>query len=66
MTGEICDIRWPLGLAVLAFVLLAALIGEHRDLGSDVDAVLLLDQAVERIFADGSSLYYYLSKTKNT
>ena len=25
----------------------------------DVDTVLLLDQAVERIFADGSSLYYY-------
>jgi hypothetical protein len=24
-----------------------------------VDAVLLLDQAVERVFADGSSLYYY-------
>ncbi len=32
---------------------------EHRDLGADVDTVLLLDQAVERIFPDGSSLYYY-------
>jgi hypothetical protein len=31
----------------------------HRDLGRDADVVLLLDQAVERIFADGSSLYYY-------
>jgi hypothetical protein len=31
----------------------------YRDLGTDVDTVLLLDQAVERIFADGSSLYYY-------
>jgi hypothetical protein len=39
-------------------------IGEHRDLGSDVDAVLLLDQAVERIFADGSSLYYYHGLTR--
>jgi hypothetical protein len=34
-------------------------IDEYRDLGTDVDTVLLLDQAVERIFADGSSLYYY-------
>jgi hypothetical protein len=32
---------------------------KHRDLGTDADVVLLLDQAVERIFADGSSLYYY-------
>lgn len=31
----------------------------YRELGRDVDVVLLLDQAVERIFADGSSLYYY-------
>jgi hypothetical protein len=31
----------------------------YRDLGTEVDTVLLLDQAVERIFADGSSLYYY-------
>jgi hypothetical protein len=32
-----------------------------RDVGDTggVDAVLLLDQAVERVFADGSSLYYY-------
>jgi hypothetical protein len=34
-------------------------VDEYRDLGTDVDTVLLLDQAVERIFADGSSLYYY-------
>lgn len=39
-------------------------IGKHRDLGEDVDAVLLLDQAVERIFADGSSLYYYHGLTR--
>lgn len=33
--------------------------------GSDgVDAVLLLDQAVERVFADGSSLYYYHGVTR--
>ena len=32
---------------------------EHRDLGAEADTVLLLDQAVERIFPDGSSLYYY-------
>jgi hypothetical protein len=37
---------------------------KHRDFGSDVDAVLLLDQAVERIFADGSSLYYYHGLTR--
>jgi len=36
----------------------------HRDLGEDVDVVLLLDQAVERIFADGSSLYYYHGLTR--
>lgn len=36
----------------------------HRDLGKDVDVVLLLDQAVERIFADGSSLYYYHGLTR--
>ncbi len=36
----------------------------HRDLGNDVDVVLLLDQAVERIFADGSSLYYYHGLTR--
>jgi hypothetical protein len=29
------------------------------DPDKDVDVVLLLDQAVERIYADGSSLYYY-------
>jgi len=39
-------------------------IGKYRDLGADVDAVLLLDQAVERIFADGSSLYYYHGLTR--
>jgi hypothetical protein len=37
----------------------ADFVDEYRDLGTDVDTVLLLDQAVERIFADGSSLYYY-------
>ncbi|MDX2436736.1 MAG: hypothetical protein QNL88_06785 [Acidobacteriota bacterium] len=36
----------------------------HRDLGKDVDVVLLLDQAVERIYADGSSLYYYHGLTR--
>jgi hypothetical protein len=30
----------------------------------DVDAVLLLDQAVERVFDDGSSLYYYHGVTR--
>ncbi|MEN8162660.1 MAG: hypothetical protein ABFS37_00905, partial [Acidobacteriota bacterium] len=30
----------------------------------DVDVVLLLDQAVERIFPDGSSLYYYHGLSK--
>jgi hypothetical protein len=39
-------------------------IGKYRDLGKDVDAVLLLDQAVERIFVDGSSLYYYHGLTR--
>ncbi len=39
-------------------------IAERRDLGADVDAVLLLDQAVERIFPDGSSLYYYHGLTR--
>jgi tetratricopeptide (TPR) repeat protein len=39
-------------------------IREHRGFGSDVDAVLLLDQAVERIFSDGSSLYYYHGLTR--
>jgi len=34
-------------------------VDQYRELGTDVDTVLLLDQAVERIFADGSSLYYY-------
>jgi len=41
-----------------------AFAAEHRDLGTDVDAVLLLDQAVERIFPDGSSLYYYHGLTR--
>jgi hypothetical protein len=39
-------------------------IGKYRDLGADVDAVMLLDQAVERIFTDGSSLYYYHGLTR--
>jgi hypothetical protein len=30
----------------------------------DVDAILLLDQAVERIFPDGSSIYYYHGLTR--
>jgi tetratricopeptide (TPR) repeat protein len=38
--------------------------GRHLDLGTDVDAVLLLDQAVERIFTDGSSVYYYHGLTR--
>ncbi len=37
---------------------------ENRDLGNDGDVVLLLDQAIERIFADGSSLYYYHGLTR--
>ena len=41
-----------------------AFAAEYRDLGADVDAVLLLDQAVERIFPDGSSLYYYHGLTR--
>jgi hypothetical protein len=34
------------------------------ELAGDVDAVLLLDQAVEKIFSDGSSLYYYHGITR--
>jgi len=41
-----------------------AFAAEHSDLGTDADAVLLLDQAVERIFPDGSSLYYYHGLTR--
>ncbi len=37
---------------------------EHRDFGASADAVLLLDQAVERIFPDGSSVYYYHGLTR--
>ncbi len=37
---------------------------QNRDFGTDVDTVLLLDQAVERIFSDGSSLYYYHGLTR--
>ena len=37
---------------------------EHRDWGTDADAVLLLDQAVERIYPDGSSVYYYHGLTR--
>ncbi len=36
-----------------------AFAAEHRDFATDVDVALLLDQAVERIHGDGSSLYYY-------
>jgi len=32
---------------------------DERKPGADIDVVLLLDQAAERIFLDGSSLYYY-------
>ncbi len=39
-------------------------VAKYRDLGEEVDAVLLLDQAVEKIFADGSSLYYYHGVTR--
>jgi len=39
----------------------AARVGDETD---DVDAVLLLDQAVERVFPDGSSLYYYHGVTR--
>lgn len=38
-----------------------ALAGPERD---GVDAELLLDQAVERVFPDGSSLYYYHGVTR--
>jgi len=31
----------------------------HFEAGENADVVLLLDQAVERVFADGSALYYY-------
>ena len=34
------------------------------DSADGVDAVLLLDQAVERVFPDGSSLYYYHGVTR--
>jgi hypothetical protein len=37
---------------------------KHRNLGQDSDVVLLLDQAVERIFPDGSSVYYYHGVTR--
>ena len=37
---------------------------KHRKLGRDSDVVLLLDQAVERIFPDGSSVYYYHGVTR--
>ena len=37
---------------------------QNRDFGADVDTVLLLDQAVERIYPDGSSLYYYHGLTR--
>jgi hypothetical protein len=37
---------------------------QNRDFGTDVDTALLLDQAVERIFSDGSSLYYYHGLTR--
>lgn len=37
---------------------------QNRDFGADMDTVLLLDQAVERIFSDGSSLYYYHGLTR--
>jgi hypothetical protein len=37
---------------------------QHRDWGNESDAVLLLDQAVERIYPDGSSVYYYHGLTR--
>ena len=37
---------------------------KNRDLEGDSDVTLLLDQAVERIFPDGSSLYYYHGLTR--
>lgn len=36
-----------------------SVVEREDDPGGDVDVVLLLDQAVERIYSDGSSLYYY-------
>lgn len=40
------------------------LLGSAGEGPDGVDAVLLLDQAVERIFPDGSSLYYYHGLTR--
>lgn len=40
------------------------LTGEDRAAGDGVDAVLLLDQAVERVFSDGASMYYYHGVTR--
>ena len=37
---------------------------QHSDSPAGVDAELLLDQAVERIFPDGSSLHYYHGLTR--
>ncbi|MFV2071636.1 MAG: hypothetical protein ACC742_03175 [Thermoanaerobaculales bacterium] len=37
---------------------------KNRDLEGDSDVTLLLDQAVERIYPDGSSLYYYHGLTR--
>jgi len=36
----------------------------HKTGASGVDSELILDQAVERVFADGSSLYYYHGLTR--
>lgn len=43
---------------------LAEVKSREDDSNDGVDAVLLLDQAVERVFADGSSLYYYHGVTR--
>jgi hypothetical protein len=43
---------------------LAEIVDRVEDSPDDVDAVLLLDQAVEKVFDDGSSLYYYHGVTR--
>ncbi len=59
---ELWELLWRLGeepffepFAVDALELARAFEGDE----SDIDSILILDQAVERVFPDGSSLYYY-------
>jgi hypothetical protein len=41
-----------------------ALAAEQEAPAENLDSILILDQAVERVFADGSSLYYYHGLSK--